>query len=121
VQVTGQYRTVWTHAARVVEGPSKALVAGLLDTAAGSVRAGGALAVGAAPADAQVDVRWVNQADLATFGEYARGAAPLVAGAIGAVVVEVVFADGGYLTAAETVEVGVDGAERLTAPKAVAP
>ena len=124
VQVTGQYRTVWAHAARVVDGPSRPAVTAVLDAAIGAVTAGAsvsglAAAAGPAiedlPADAHVDVRWIDQADLATFGEYARGDAGLKEGAIGAVVVEVVFADGGFLTAAETVQVTGSGAERLTA------
>ncbi|MFB9836562.1 hypothetical protein, partial [Actinoallomurus acaciae] len=71
-------------------------------------------AIAALPADAHVDVRWIDQADLATFGEYRRSDARLAEGAIGAVVVEVVFAGGGYLAAAETVRVGGAGAQRLT-------
>jgi hypothetical protein len=124
VQVTGQYRTVWTHVARVADGPSRPAVTAVLDAAIGAVTAGApvsGLAAAAGPAieglppDAHVDVRWIDQADLATFGEYARGDAGLKEGAIGAVVVEVVFADGGFLTAAETVQVTGGGAERLTA------
>jgi hypothetical protein len=122
VQVTGQYRTVWAHAARVTDGPSRPAVTAVLDAALGVATAGASAsdlaaaavpAIAALPADAHVDVRWIDQADLATFGEYRRGDARLAEGAIGAVVVEVVFADGGYLTAAETVRVGGTRARRL--------
>jgi hypothetical protein len=124
VLVTGQYRTVWAHVARVLDGPSRSAVEAVLEAALGAARTGAAtsgLATAAEPAikdlpsDAHVDVRWIDQADLATFGEYARGEAVLREGAIGAVVVEVVLADGGFLTAAETVRIGAGDAERLTA------
>jgi hypothetical protein len=131
LQVTGQYRTVWAHVARVLEGRWSTAVRGVLDAATGAAVAGAAVAdlVAAAgpaiaelPADALVDVRWIDQADLATLGEYAgRGdTARLKDGAIGAISVEVVFAGGGSVTAAETVRIGSSGAERLTGTKAVA-
>jgi hypothetical protein len=123
VQVTGQYRTVWAHLARVLDGPSRPAVTAVLDAALGAVRADAPVsdlaaaagpAIAGLPSGAHVDVRWIDQADLATFGEYARGDAGLKEGAIGAVVVEVVLADGGFLTAAETVRIGDACAERLT-------
>lgn len=124
VLVTGQYRTVWAHVARLPAGPSRPAVTAVLDAAVGAATAG-ATASGLAaaaqpaaaglPAGAHVDVRWIDQADLATSGEFARGEARLRAGAVGAVAVEVLLADGGFLTAAETVRIGENGAERLTA------
>jgi hypothetical protein len=111
VRVTGQYRTVWAHVARLVDGPSAPAVNAVLESAVDAVAAG--RPASALSSDASVDVRWIDQADLATFGEYARTDTVLREGAIGAVVVEVV-AGGGFLTAAETVRVGATGAERLT-------
>jgi hypothetical protein len=130
LRVTGQYRTVWAHVARVLPGGCGAAVEAVLDAATGAAVAGATVAdlVAAAgpaiaelPADALVDVRWIDQADLATLGEYAgRGdTARLRDGAIGAISVEVVLADGGSVTAAETVRIGSSGAERLTGTEAV--
>jgi hypothetical protein len=127
VRVTGQYRTVWAHVARVMDGDNAAEV--VLDAAIAAARAGASeadlAAAAAGPAepvgDALVDVRWIDQADLATFGEYATGDGPLREGAIGVVNVELVFADGGSLTAAETVRIGASGAERLTRTEAMTP
>jgi Creatinase/Prolidase N-terminal domain len=130
LRVTGQYRTVWAHVARVLPGGRGAAVEAVLHAATGAAVAGATVAdlVAAAgpaiaelPADALVDVRWIDQADLATLGEYAgRGdTARLRDGAIGAISVEVVLADGGSVTAAETVRIGSSGAERLTGTEAV--
>jgi hypothetical protein len=130
LRVTGQYRTVWAHVARVLPGGRGAAVEAVLDAATGAAVAGATVAdmVAAAgpaiaelPADALVDVRWIDQADLATLGEYAGrdGTARLRDGAIGAISVEVVLADGGSVTAAETVRIGSSGAERLTGTEAV--
>lgn len=130
-RVTGQYRTVWAHVARVLDGPSRTAVNDVLEAATGAARAGATVAdlvtaagpaIKGLPSDAHVDVRWIDGADLATFGEYTRGEARLKEGAIGTISVEVVFADGGFLTAAETVRITGNGTERLTAaPEAVAP
>lgn len=131
VGVTGQYRTGWLHAARL---------AGTGDAAGGwpaALRAALAAAIDAAepgrtgadllaavrgalvglPAGASGWVSWVNQADLATGGEYAGQTpdTPLVAGSVVAIAVDVLFADGGYATVADTVLIGAGGAEPLTA------
>jgi hypothetical protein len=130
LRVTGQYRTVWAHVARVLPGGRGAAVEAVLDAATGAAAAGVTVAdlvaaagpaIAALPADALVDVRWIDQADLATLGEYAGrgGTARLRDGAIGAISVEVVLADGGSVTAAETVRIGSSGAERLTGTEAV--
>lgn len=122
VQVIGQYRTVWAHIAQVVAGRWGPAVHGVLAAATGAAKAGATeadLVAAAVPAmaelpdDARTDVRWVNQADLATAGEYG-GDARLADGAIGAIRVEVVFADGGAAAAAHTVRIGAAGAETLT-------
>lgn len=126
VQVTGQYRTGWLHASRLAgNAPWTNALREALDAAVAAVRAGARgedLAGAAAPAlkrlpegtDAQV--RWVNQTELASAGEYLRHSAdePLVAGSVVAVTVDALFTAGGYAAVADTLLVTPDGAERLT-------
>ncbi|MFI6344357.1 hypothetical protein [Streptomyces sp. NPDC050560] len=128
VAATGQFRTGWLHAARIADAgasPWAGALRAALDAAVAAVREGASartLAEAAAPAlaglprDADARVRWTNQADLASAGEYHRrppGEA-LAAGAVVAVGVDVLFGAGGYAEAADTVRVTRDGAERLT-------
>jgi hypothetical protein len=127
VVVTGQYRTTWVHASRVLGGGAG--WAGPLEEALGraiaAVTAGatvGSLADAAAPlpatlpAGATVEVRWVNQADLSTGGEFRTDdpAVELADGEVGAVSVQVAFADGGNAAVAETVRVTTGAPEHLT-------
>ncbi|MFG2579513.1 hypothetical protein [Streptomyces malaysiensis] len=128
VQVTGQYRTGWLHAARLAGAEDSAWAGTLraaLDAAvdaAGAGATGETLAEAAAPALAKLpegtdaQVRWVNQTDLASAGEYRRRAAsdPLPAGAVVAVTVDVLFAAGDYAALADTVLVTEGGARNLT-------
>jgi len=86
LQVLGQYRTVWAYVARIL---------------------------GPAPHGGVTSERWVNQADLATLGEFRSGPEQPTEGDIGAVVVETVFPDG-VLIRADTVRIGPGGPELLT-------
>ncbi|MCF3960856.1 hypothetical protein [Streptomyces fuscigenes] len=129
VQVTGQYRTGWLHAARLADtdGPSwTGALREALDAALGAVGPGvtarhlteaGGPALALLPAGSDAQVRWVNQADLATDGEYRHRAAdePMAEGSVVAVAVDVLFEAGGYAAVGETVLVTGDGAEVLTA------
>ncbi|GLY43413.1 hypothetical protein Amsp01_094360 [Amycolatopsis sp. NBRC 101858] len=125
--VTGQYRMHWVHSSRVLgdgDGwPSdlrKALAAAIAAVRTGATV--GSLAEAAAPAltklpdGAEAEVRWVNQADLSTGGEFRTQdpAAVLADGEAGAVSVEVAFADGGNAAVAETVRVTEGEPEHLT-------
>ncbi|HWD01802.1 MAG TPA: aminopeptidase P family N-terminal domain-containing protein [Amycolatopsis sp.] len=125
--VTGQYRMHWVYSSRVLgEGPGwTAALEDALTKAITAVKAGatiGALSDAAAPALAKLpagthaEVRWVNQADLSTAGEFRAQdpAAVLTGGEAGAVSVEVAFADGGHAAAAETVLVTDAEPEHLT-------
>lgn len=125
--VTGQFRTNWVHASRVLDdgvGWSSALGEALARASA-AARAGatvGSLADAAAPslaqlpADATTEVRWVNQADLSTGGEFRADdpAVVLADGEVGAVCVQVAFPDGGNAAVAETVRVTTGEPEHLT-------
>jgi creatinase/prolidase-like protein len=144
IEITGQYRHGWLRTAGLVtpEGapadrrrphdhgapadPSWVhAVRAALWAAVDAAVAGGPVAQLAAatapalaglPTGAAADVGWVNQADLSTSGEYERHArgTRLPAGAVGAITVEVLFADGGRGVVADTVLVTADGARRLT-------
>ncbi|MGK3203419.1 aminopeptidase P family N-terminal domain-containing protein [Amycolatopsis sp. MEPSY49] len=124
--VTGQYRMNWVHASRVLDdGGWPDALKEALASAIAAAKAGatvGALAEAAAPAlaklpeGAKAEVRWVNQADLSTAGEF-RAQEPeavLADGEAGAVSVEVAFADGGTAAVAETVRVTDGEPEHLT-------
>ena len=124
--VTGQYRMNWVHSSRVLDdGGWPDALKEALAKAIGAAKAGvtvGALAEAAAPALAKLpegaatEVRWVNQADLSTAGEF-RAQNPesvLADGEAGAVSVEVAFADGGTAAVAETVRVTDGEPEHLT-------
>jgi hypothetical protein len=81
-------------------------------TAADLDRTIGPLLTGMPPGASPV-VRWVDQADMATHGEYAGDLAP-APGAVAVISIEVRFADGTYATVAETVQVSDAGAVCLT-------
>jgi hypothetical protein len=68
------------------------------------------------PASARYGVRWVNQADMATGGDYAGYPAdlPMTAGSVVVITVETVFADGRTAAAADTVLIKDEDAESLT-------
>jgi Xaa-Pro aminopeptidase len=135
LQVTGQFRTGWLHASRLAETTGKAWPGALrdaLDAAVRGARAGATLeTLGAAaspalaglPEGADARVSWVNQADLASAGEYRGRAAdePLVSGAVVAVTVDVLFEAGGYAALADTVLVTPAGSDNLTRTVADAP
>jgi hypothetical protein len=82
VQVTGQFRTGWLHASRLAGAPEDSWPTALreaLDAAVAAATGGAsvdALKAAAAPAlsllpdGADAHVSWVNQADLASGGEY---------------------------------------------------
>ncbi|MCA1218718.1 aminopeptidase P family N-terminal domain-containing protein [Streptomyces sp. 8L] len=126
VQVSGQFRTGWLHASRLAGSAAWTAPLGeALDAAVAAVAAGvtgDALSAAASdalarlPEGADAQVRWVNQGDLASGGEYCghRGDEPLVPGSVVAVTVDVLFAAGGYAALADTVLVTPDGGERLT-------
>jgi hypothetical protein len=131
VDVTGQYRHNWVRAARPVTGsggdPLVKALESALDAAIGAVAAGTPIpalwesaraALTALPSGTDAEVRWIDQADLSTGGDYWQRAEdiPLEQGAVGAVAVEVVLPDGGRAVAADSVLVGARGAERLTGP-----
>ncbi|MEV6904689.1 aminopeptidase P family N-terminal domain-containing protein [Amycolatopsis sp. NPDC051372] len=125
--VTGQYRMNWVYSSRVL-GDGAGWPAALKDALTAAIAAAkagariGSLAEAAAPAlaklpdGAKAEVRWVNQADLSTSGEFRAQdpAAVLADGEAGAVSVEVAFADGGNAAVAETVRVTEGEPEHLT-------
>ncbi|MEV6845718.1 hypothetical protein [Actinoplanes sp. NPDC051411] len=90
LQVLGQYRTVWAYAARIL---------------------------GPAPNGGVTQERWINQADLATLGEFRPAPDRPAEGEIGAVLVETVFPDG-MLIRADTVRIGAGGPELLSVVRA---
>jgi Xaa-Pro aminopeptidase len=128
VRATGQYRTGWLQAGWLADTGNATWPTGLraaLAAALGAVAPGAtghdlataaASALATLPAGADATVTWVHQADLATGGDYRPKAAdlPLPAGAVVAVAVDVLFADGGYAAVAETVAIGDDGVRPLT-------
>jgi Xaa-Pro aminopeptidase len=130
VQVTGQYRTCWLHASRLtapaqpgVQWPAalrEALEAVLAAARAGAdgerLTAAARPALSGLPDGADAKVGWVNQADLASGGEYRAGAGRLTAGSVLAFTVDVLFADGGYAAVGETALVTEDGSRLLTVP-----
>lgn len=128
LEVTGQFRQGWLHRAEPAgadgtpwAGPlAEALRAALGAVAGGVTRAdlvaAAAPALGRLPEGVDAFVTCVNQADLATHGEYA-GERPVPAGAVVAVGVELLFADGGRAAVAETVLAGAEGAEPLSGRK----
>jgi hypothetical protein len=127
VEVTGQYRHGWVHAARLLGAGAPgwtAAVAAALRAARGAVAAGvpasvpveaGRRALTGLPAGATAHVTCVNRADLSTHGDYAAPDAELPLGAAAVVGVEVLFDGGGRVAVADTVLVGAAGAEPLTA------
>ncbi|SEP37983.1 aminopeptidase P family N-terminal domain-containing protein [Amycolatopsis saalfeldensis] len=125
--VTGQYRMNWVHSSRVLGDAAgwPGALRDALNAAISAAKAGariGSLTEAAAPALAKLpdgtraEVRWVNQADLSTGGEFRAQdpAAVLADGEAGAVSVEVAFADGGNAAVAETVRVTEGEPEHLT-------
>lgn len=134
LRVTGQYRTLWVHASRLVPsaqpGPPPAWAAALrrsLAAALGATRPGvtaAALgdvarpALAELPAGATTHVRWTHLADMATNGEYASYPAdlPVPAGAVVVVTIAAAFPDGRYAQVADTVVVTPGGGESITEP-----
>ncbi|WIX98697.1 aminopeptidase P family N-terminal domain-containing protein [Amycolatopsis mongoliensis] len=125
--VTGQYRMHWVHASRVLgdgvgwpgvlqDALSAAISAARTGATVGSLAEAAAPALAKLPDGAEAEVRWVNQADLSTGGEFRAQdpAAVLADGEAGAVSVEVAFADGGNAAVAETVRVTEGEPEHLT-------
>ncbi|GAA1318553.1 aminopeptidase P family N-terminal domain-containing protein [Pseudonocardia xinjiangensis] len=132
VEVTGQYRFGWLRVARLVAPhagvalPSwAAAVQNALAAARGAVAPGVRAAAPAAaaenafttglPSGAVLHATVVHQADLSTGGDYASPDEELAPGAVVVVGVEVLFPDGGRVAVADTVRVGVTGAEDLDA------
>lgn len=134
LRVTGQYRTLWVHASRLVADEQAAplpawaaALRGALAAALGATCPGvtaAALADAARPALAELPagatahVRWTHQADMATNGEYASYPAdlPIPAGAVVVITVGVTFADGRYAQVADTVVVTPQRGEPITGP-----
>ncbi|HEY3481101.1 MAG TPA: hypothetical protein VGL02_19590, partial [Streptomyces sp.] len=124
--VTGQYRMNWVHSSRVLgdagwadalkEALARAIAAVEAGATVGSLGEAAAPALAKLPGDARAEVRWVNQADLSTAGEFRAqdSASVLTEGEAGAVSVEVAFADGGNAAVAETVRVTDGEPEPLT-------
>jgi Xaa-Pro aminopeptidase len=124
--VTGQYRTGWVHMSRLTGGDgwpgslrealTEAISAAKAGVSVSDLDAAARPALAALPEDARAEVRWINEADLSTGGEF-RGReedARLELGAAGVVSVEVAFADGGHAAVAETVRITAGGPEYLT-------
>ncbi|GHH87965.1 hypothetical protein GCM10018793_65810 [Streptomyces sulfonofaciens] len=134
VQVTGQYRTLWVHAARLAGGAGADWAAALQDALDRAVAAalpgatGADLGAAARPAlerlpqGTDARARWTDQTDLASAGEYrpATDGTPLTAGSVVAVTVDALLPGGGYAALADTVLITPDGARRLTAAGAAA-
>lgn len=121
LEATGQYRHGWLRLARPVDpawaGPLDAALRAAVGAVAAGTRAAdlaaaAAPALAALPAGVDRHVTCVNQADLATGGEYAPDEA-VPAGAVLVVEVEALFAGGGRAVAAETVYAAPGGAEAL--------
>lgn len=125
VRVTGQFRTGWLHATRLTGSAAWTLALDdALAAAVSAAKAGAsveALAAAASPAleglpeGANAQVSWVNQSDLSSGGEYRARPQSLAAGNVGAVTVDVLFADGGYAAVADTVLITSGAAQSLTA------
>ncbi|WP_030897414.1 aminopeptidase P family N-terminal domain-containing protein [Streptomyces sp. NRRL F-5126] len=128
VRVTGQFRTGWLQAGRLAgSAPWTLALDDALAAAVSAARAGaspGDLAKAASPAleglpeGADAQVGWVNQSDLSSGGEYRAEVESLAPGNVGAVTVDVLFADGGYAAVADTVLITSGAARRLTAAPA---
>ena len=124
VQVTGQFRTGWLHAARFAGSAAWTLALDdALAAAVSAAKAGASVeslaeaagpALAALPEGANAQVGWVNQADLSSRGEYRSRTGGLAAGQVGAVTVDVLFADGGYAAVADTVLITSGHAQSLT-------
>jgi hypothetical protein len=127
LRITGQYRTCWLQVSRLADarGDWPAALREALAGAVGATIAGAtgwhlATAADAAlstlPDGATATVTWVNQADLATGGDYRPKApdVPLPDGSVVVVAVDVLFADGGYAALADTVLVGPAAVQSLT-------
>ncbi|MEV7044534.1 aminopeptidase P family N-terminal domain-containing protein [Amycolatopsis sp. NPDC051061] len=125
--VTGQYRMNWVHSSRVLgdgdgwpgaleEALAKAIAAAEAGATVGALNEAAVPGLAKLPDGAKAEVRWVNQADLSTGGEFrAQDPATVLAdGEVGAVSVEVAFADGGHAAVAETVRVTEGEPEHLT-------
>jgi Xaa-Pro aminopeptidase len=118
IDVVGQFRFGWLRAARLVgtaawtaavEAAQRAAVAAVASGMTSAVAAAAAERdLGGLPEGAVAHVTCVHQADLATGGDHASGAEELRPGAVVAVGVEVLFADGGRVVVADTVHVTAD-------------
>lgn len=126
LEMTGQYRNGWLHEARTLDADATSWataldsatrdVLGALGdgTTVADLNAAAAPALAELPSGVQWHVTCVNQADLATGGEYlATRSEPLTAGMVVAAGLELLFADGGRAAAAQTVLIGPNGAEEL--------
>lgn len=118
IEATGQYRHGWLHLAEPLDPGWTGPLGAALRAVVGAVVPGatrqdlGAAAVPKFPAGVDWHVTCVNQADLATGGEYVPDE-PIPAGAVVVVGVEVLLGNGGRVAAARTVFAGPDGAETL--------
>lgn len=129
LQVTGQYRALWVHASRLVDGSApwpgvlpRALTAAIEAARPGITVTGLADAANPPltelPAGTSAQVRWTHQADMATNGEYASYPAdlPIPSGAVVVITVDATFPDGRHAAVADTVAITPDGAQSLTQP-----
>jgi Creatinase/Prolidase N-terminal domain len=129
LQVIGQYRNLWLQVGRLAAADGDAGWPVALRQALGSAIGVAADGVSAArltaaaepslrrlPRDTTCEIRWINQADLATCGEYESYPAdlPMTRGSVVAITAEAQFADGKSAAVAETVLIGADGAQSLT-------
>lgn len=128
VQVTGQYRTLWVHAARLAgaagsgwaaalgEAHEAALAAAREGACDADLEAAARPALDRLPEGSNAQVGWVDQTDLASGGEYRVRPAgtPLRAGSAVAVTVDALLPGGGYAALADTVFVTAQGARPLT-------
>ena len=135
LEVTGEYRHGWVHVARVTDpGSRPAWLSALqqaLEATLGAVAGGARVstltpvaadALGVLPPGCAFNLRCVNQADMATEGEYDTRSSMdvLDEGSVVVVGLELIFADGGRAAVAETVLVVTHGAELLSAGTRVA-
>lgn len=120
VEVTGQYRFGWLHAARTVGTPGVPWVSGMAaalaaaraavteGVAAGVPVAAAERAVTGLPPGATAHATCVHHADLSTGGDWASPDEVLRRGALVVLAVDVLFADGGRVAVADTVRVGAE-------------
>jgi hypothetical protein len=133
LEVTGEYRHGWLHAARLVQGRAaatwvtaveEALGAAVAAVAEGSrtatLTAAAEPALASLPAGASWYLSCVNQADMATHGELQSSDDALLGGSVVVVGIEVLFQDGGRAAVADTVLVAQHHAQSLTSSQPTA-